>query len=198
MPIRIFDEKGSGANLTVAVKGMQYAVNNGAHILSMSWCFRYSSSILKDAVDYAYGKGVVLCASAGNEFTSIKKYPAAFDHVIAVGATDWEDQRSWFSNYGPWVDIAAPGDFIFSTMPTYHVIFNDPPNYASKNFFWAAGTSCSCPMVASVAALLLSKNPSLTPNEVKVLLCENVDPYHSNKYIGTGRLNAYKALSALL
>jgi subtilisin family serine protease len=196
MPVRILDENGSGAYLIEVVKGIQYAVNNGADIISMSWSFRYRSSILKDAVDYAYGKGVVLCASAGNEYSSIKRYPAALDNVIAVGATDWDDLRCYFSNYGQWVDIAAPGEGIFSTMPTYHVVMNDPPNYMTENFGWAAGTSCSCPMVASVAALLLSKTPSLTPDEVKALLCENVDPY-SGLYIGTGRLNACKALSAL-
>jgi subtilisin family serine protease len=99
------------------------------------------------------------------------------------------------SNYGHWVDIAAPGYCIFTTTPTYHVEYNDAGLY--QNFDWNTGTSFSCPMVTGVAALLLSVDPSLTPDEIKTLLCENVDPYTGNHYLGTGRVNAYKALAAL-
>jgi subtilisin family serine protease len=80
-------------------------------------------------------------------------------------------------------------------MPTYHVYFND---YGWKqNYEYMGGTSSATPLVAGVAALLLSKDPSLTPDEVEALLCGNVDPYNSSEYIGTGRLNAQKALAAL-
>jgi subtilisin family serine protease len=102
------------------------------------------------------------------------------------------------SEYGDWVDIAAPGNLIYTTMPTYHVTFNDwfglKQNY--DNCGW--GTSYATPMVAGAAALLLSKDSSLTPDEVEALLCGNVDPYNSIEYIGTGRLNVQKALAALV
>jgi len=180
-------------------KGLKYAADNGADIISMSWGEDYSvPNIIKDAVNYAYAKGVFLCAAAGNDNANIKLYPAAFENVTAVAATDYNDVRAYFSTYGEWVDIAAPGHYIYSTTPTYHVVMNDPPYYYTQSYSFGSGTSFSSPMVAGVAALLLSKDPSLTPDELKTLLYENVDPYNSTEYIGTGRLNAQKALAALL
>jgi len=201
MPVQVFNETGWGWQLTAAL-GIYYAADNGADICSMSFGFDPYST-LKYAVDYAYSKGVFLCAAAGNSNTSTKLYPAAYENVTAVAATNQNDGRvtpndwpgGWGSNYGDWVDIAAPGNIIYSTMPTYHVTFNDYGAY--QNFDWGCGTSYATPMVAGVAALLLSKDPLLTPDEIKTLLCGNVDPYNSTEYIGTGRLNAQKALAAL-
>jgi subtilisin family serine protease len=142
--------------------------------------------------------------AAGNNNNCIKSYPAAYDHVVAVAATNQNDKRcspdDWGqgegSNYGDWVDIAAPGNLIYTTTPTYDFYFHDVDN-ASLYYEWARGTSFATPMVAGVAALLLSKDSSLTPDEVTAFLCGNVDPYNSTEYIGTGRLNAQKALLAL-
>jgi subtilisin family serine protease len=175
---------------------IQYATDNGANIISMSWGNVSLPNIIENAVNYAYGKGVFLCAAAGNNNNANKFYPAAFENVTAVAATDHADHKASFSNYGEWVDIAAPGKTIYSTMPTYHVLMNDWYHYP-QNYSFGNGTSFASPMVAGVAALLLSKDPSLTPNEIKTLLCGNVDPYTSTYYIGTGRLNAQKALAAL-
>jgi subtilisin family serine protease len=187
----------SSIPLVNATQGIKYAADNGADIISMSFGYRRWSFLLKDAVDYAYDKGVFLCAGAGNTPTKMKFYPAAYDNVVAVGATNWKDQGCRWSTYGHWVDIAAPGDNIFTTTPTYHVVYNDDGTL--QNFSWVGGgTSFSCPLVAGVAALLLSVDPSLTSDEVKTLLCENVDPYSGNHYLGTGRVNAYKALAALI
>jgi subtilisin family serine protease len=195
MPVQVMNKTGSGYWTDIA-NGITYAADNGADIISMSLGDESVPNILLDAVNYAYDKGVFLCASAGNHNEQTKMYPAAYENVTAVAMTDLHDKRSHFltfgSNYGEWVDIAAPGSLIYSTSPTYYITPFVRPNYDS----WS-GTSFATPMVAGVAALLLSKDPTLTPAEVKALLCNNVDPYHSNKYIGTGRLNAYKALSNL-
>lgn len=201
MPVQTFPDVG-GANAIIIAEGMTYAADNGADIMSMSFALS-DSTFIRDAVNYAYDKGVYLCAAAGNSNNSVKNYPAAYDNVTAVAATNQNDKRctseDWIpgsgSNYGDWVDIAAPGNLIYTTMPTYHVYFN---NYGfTQNYSFSRGTSLASPIVAGVAALLLSKDPSLTPDEVKALLCGNVDPYNSTVYIGTGRINAQKALVAL-
>jgi len=202
MPVQVLDEMGSGDWVNISA-GIKYAADNGADVISLS-IGGPSSSVMRDAVNYAYDKGVFLCAAAGNSNTMMKSYPAAYENVTAVAMTNQNDSRvspedgggpGFGSNYGDWVDIAAPGFLIYSTMPSYHVFMND---YGmDQNFDCASGTSFSSPMVAGVAALLLSKNPSLSPDEVKALICGNVDPYNSTKYIGTGRLNAQKALIGL-
>jgi hypothetical protein len=204
MPVRIANEYW-GTTLAMASMGIRYAANNGADVCSMSFGWYSPYQILEDAVNYAYGKGVFLCAAAGNDNKTTKLYPAAFVNVTAVAMTNQNDSRcspeewnisEWGSNYGDWVDIAAPGNAIYSTMPSYHVIWND---YGfTQNYAWSTGgTSYSSPMVAGTAALILSKNCWLTPKQVKEFLCENVDPYNSTEYIGTGRLNAQKALAAV-
>jgi len=196
MPVQVLNETGAGYWDDMA-NGIKYAADNGADVISMSFGGYSVPNILLDAVNYAYGKGVFLCAAAGNKNKVTELYPAAYENVTAVAMTDLNDKRYHFltfgSNYGEWVDIAAPGFSIYSTSPTYYVSPFLRPYYD----FWS-GTSFATPMVAGVAALLLSKNSSLTPDEMKALLCKNVDPYHSNKYIGTGRLNAYKALVDLI
>lgn len=203
MPVRIANESWY-TTWASAAKGIRYAADNGANVCSMSFGWYFSPNLVSDAVNYAYGKGVFLCAAAGNDNQWSKFYPATLDNVTSVAMTNQNDTRcspedwnasGWGSNYGEWVDIAAPGNIIYSTMPTYHVFFNDYGSH--QNFDWGCGTSYASPMVAGVAALLLSVNPSLTPAQVKALLCGNVDPYNSTEYIGTGRLNAQKALTAL-
>jgi thermitase len=195
MSVKILNETGWEAPWEDVAAAIKYAADNGANVISMSFGVYEVHYILEDAVNYAYSKGVFLCAAAGNDNTDNVSYPCAYDNVTAVGWTNLKDQASSYSCYGDWVDIAAPGNLIYSTMPTYHVTDNDygmPQNYT-----FHAGTSAATPMVAGVAALLLSKDPSLSPDEVKALLCNNVDPYTGDKYIGTGRINAYKALAAL-
>ncbi len=184
------------------IDAIQYAVDNGADIISMSIGIEYYRADLEDAVNYAHGNGVFLTASAGNQGWSNEHYPAAYDNVTGVAATNDEDGRmedagqwSASSNYGPWVHVAAPGEDIFSTMPTYHVTLSD---YGISSFYAGelCGTSCSAPNVAGLAGLLLSRNPALSPDELTAMICENADPYNSTYDLGSGRINAYSALSA--
>jgi thermitase len=216
MPVQIASECWT-SDWEIFAAGIVYATDNGAAVISMSCGTYYRSDIIQDAVNYAFDKGVFLCAAAGNDNLRNKFYPAGFENVTAVAATnqndqrctkeDWDPNNYWHgqvqgSNSGDWVDIAAPGSLIFSTMPTYHVTYNDIINpYTGQNnsqeYDWFGCTSSASPLVAGVAALLLSKDSSLSPERVTALLCGNVDPYNSTVYIGTGRLNAQKALDAL-
>ncbi len=195
-------------NLNTIIEAIEYAADNDADIISMSLGTSNYIESFEDAVNYAYDKGVFVCASAGNDDTSTKRYPAGFDNVTAVAATDCNDSRMEYfyeklgiwviSNYGEWVDVAAPGQEIYSTMPTYDCWWS---SYGfSKNYENLSGTSMAAPRVAGLAALLLSKNPLYSPNHLKAIICDedNVDPYDSIYYIGTGRINAYKALNANL
>lgn len=164
------------------VLAIKYAADNGAHVISMSFGGYYLSETEKEAIDYAHEKGSVLVAAAGNDGSPQKRsYPAVVDNVIAVGATDQNDDRAYFSNYGSWIDVSAPGVEIYSTL------FDD--TYDS----WQ-GTSMSTPFVAGLAGLILSKNPNFTNEEVRNVLRSTTDPVISWKYIGLGRINAYKAL----
>jgi subtilisin family serine protease len=198
MPLRETDEVGLDSWPAV-IKAFEYAVDNGADIISLSiGGYADIQNIIEDAINYAYDRGVFLCAAAGNDNRDIRLYPAAFENVVAVGGTFHNDERSSFSTYGEWVDIAAPGTYIYSTMPTYHVTMNDLFGY-TETYSYGSGTSYSAPQVAGVAALLLSIDPILTPDELKELICSNADSYiDDGRYIGTGRLNAQKAVAALI
>ena len=181
MPVKCFNESDFGS-LDDIIDGIHYAADNGADIISMSWGFNEYSSALEDALNYAYSKGCLLIAAAGNDNTCMKMYPAAYNNVIAVSATDEFDEKANFSNYGYWVDVSAPGTDILSTLldGTYG-------NYS--------GTSMACPHVAGIAGLILSKNAGLNQSQISTILKSAVDPVNSAKYIGTGRVNAYEAVS---
>jgi subtilisin family serine protease len=202
MGVKIANETGWGKD-THTADGIKYAADNGADIILPNICFSKNLSVIRNAVDYAYDKGCVLIAPAGNNNRNKKYYPAAQENVIAVAATNDHDERCdeddwgspYGSNFGDWIDVAAPGYQTYTTMPSYHVNIND--HGFQQNYDFLLGTSVSAPITVCLAALLLSRNSSLSPEEVKTLICENVDPYDSEYYIGTGRINAYKTLSAL-
>ena len=165
---------------------IRYAADSGAQTISMSFGGPIPALIVRDAIDYAYSKGVVLIAAAGNDNTDELSYPAAHNKVIAVSATDKNDQKASFSNYGDWIDVSAPGSYILSTIPET----DDGYKYA---FMW--GTSMACPYVAGLAGLIISERPGSTNAEVYTLLRDNTDDI-GNPAIGTGRVNVRKTCKA--
>ena len=164
-----------------------------------------NSAILKDAINYAVDKGVVVVVCMMNTNSQNTFYPAAFPAVIAVGSTDPDDTRTapffWSassgSNYGTHISVVAPGNFIFG------LHYKSNTNYTS---YWG-GTSQATPLVAGIASLLLAQKPSRTPAEIKSIIQSTSedqvgDPLEDiegwDKYYGYGRVNAFKALSQIL
>ena len=139
MPIKVLNSAGNGTFADVAA-GIAWAADHGAQVINLSLGGSSSSSVLQSAVDYAYGKGVVIVAAAGNSGINFVLYPARYPNVIAVAATNSTNAHAGFSNFGPEVDLAAPGVFILSTLP--------------GSYGYLSGTSMSAPFVSGLAAIL--------------------------------------------
>jgi len=197
--VRIMAEKGLDAygygTEDDLANAIIHAVDQGANILSNSWGGYGESYLIHDAVQYAYNHSVLVIAAAGNDATSLKPIPAGYEEVVAVTATDQSDAPAWFTNFGDWVEVAAPGVDIYSTMPTYNVTLND---YGySMNYSYMSGTSMACPHAAGVAALIWSQFPNATRDWVRAQLRFTADDLGNpgfDKYYGYGRINARKAV----
>jgi hypothetical protein len=206
MPVKVLDSTGSGDYYTVS-QGILWAANHGARVLNLSLAGGQPAQTLRDAVNYAHNQGCVVVAAAGN-FASQGDpvmYPAAYPEVIAVAACDSVGARAEYSEYGDYVDLAAPGGTgdsdagcILSTLPggstgTY--------GYRLSPTQPTVGTSMAAPMVAGAAAMLLAQDPLRTPEQVENLMTTTAektgwDAYNNgwNRYLGWGRLNLYRAL----
>jgi subtilisin family serine protease len=163
-----------------------YAVDHGVRVMNISIGGSSSSSILQEAINYAWNHGALVIAAAHNYHTDTPYYPAACDHAVAVSATNESDQKASFSNYGNWIDVAAPGSSILTT--------NRYGGYGNWN-----GTSFSSPIVAGLAALIWSVAPSLTNAEVLAIITQNTDDLGSpgfDIYFGHGRVNVFTSLEA--
>jgi subtilisin family serine protease len=141
MPVKVLNESGYGY-LSDVVKGIYYATDNGARVINLSLGTTSDSDSLRKAVDYAYSKGVVVVAAAGNSASGACAYPAAYASVICVVATDTQNKLASFSNYGG--EIAAPGVSNYST-------------YINSQYARLSGTSMASPHVAGAAALIMQQ-----------------------------------------
>ncbi|RJP26847.1 MAG: hypothetical protein C4536_15090, partial [Actinobacteria bacterium] len=197
MPLKVMDSTGRGYNSDITA-GIRYAADNGAQVINLSLGGTSYSASMRDAVDYAHAAGVVVVASAGNSGDGTMQYPAGYDNVIAVGATDRSDVIASFSTHNSSVDLSAPGVAIHSTMPTYEVGLNSYGyglNYANLN-----GTSMAAPMASGVAALLRSYRPTFTPGEVASYMqtyAHDLGAPGWDEYFGYGRIDAYASLDAI-
>ncbi|PIQ27799.1 peptidase S8 [bacterium (Candidatus Blackallbacteria) CG17_big_fil_post_rev_8_21_14_2_50_48_46] len=191
LPVRVLDNRGSGSWADVA-SGIMWAADNGAKVISLSLGGGSDSQLVGDAVKHAISKDAVVVAAMGNSGREQKSYPAAYPGVVAVGATDSNDTRANFSQYGPWISVSAPGVGILSTFPTY------ASGMPSKDYGSISGTSMATPAVAGLAALVRSQWPDLKQEQVKAHLEATTDDRGDvgfDKYYGHGRINVLKALS---
>ena len=132
---------------TSIVEGINYAVDNGANVISMSFGGD-SSNLEEEAIQNAYYNNVVLVAAAGNNSSSEKFYPAGYSEVLAITSVDSTRSASSFTEYGYWTSVAAPGENIISTVPLTGGILTDPSGYKVLS-----GTSMASPFVAGEVAL---------------------------------------------
>ncbi len=181
---------GVGTDADIAA-GIRWATDNGARIINLSLGGPGSSFVQRDAVAYALSRGCLVVAAMGNDNSDTPSFPAAYPNVLAVGAVDSADLRAGFSNRGPHIDVVAPGVGIRST---------DWDNiYSYKD-----GTSMAAPHVAGLAALLLSRRPSLTAAEVADIIRQTArnlrvnpgDAVPNNQY-GFGLIDASAAMASL-
>lgn len=170
-----------GAYDSDIAKGINWSANRHAKAINLSLGGPGKSAILKRAVDRAWNKGSVVVAAAGNESTSRPSYPAAYGKVIAVAATTRSDRRASFSNYGSWVDVAAPGVQIASTVPGGYA------NYS--------GTSMAAPHVSALTGLLADRGFSKKRIRGRIQsTAVDLGPRGRDPYYGYGRVDAARAV----
>jgi LPXTG-site transpeptidase (sortase) family protein len=152
MPVKVLNASGNGSYADVAA-GIVWAADNGAQVINLSLGGSMPSFVLEDAVNFAYGRDVTLVAAAGNSGSNSVLYPARYPHVIAVAATDSSNNRASFSNFGPEIDVAAPGVAIYSTT-------------LDNNYAYLSGTSMAAPFVSGLAAILRGIPGNVSPDEI--------------------------------
>jgi len=177
MPLRVLNSDGVGSVFHVA-EAIIYATDQGAQVLNLSLGTALQSEVLQEAVDYARSAEVMIVAAAGNLNSTEPQYPAADEGVIAVAALDEQQLKTSFSNYGSWIDLAAPGESIYSVYPI-------------DGYGWWSGTSMATPFVSGQIALLRSLAPWLTLAQIEGQLAakarnlDELDPDYAGQ-LGAG------------
>ncbi|WP_456364240.1 S8 family serine peptidase [Priestia aryabhattai] len=157
--LKALDSEGVGYNSDI-IKAIDWSIENHMDIINMSLGGADQSYAFQQAIDKAYNSGILIVAAAGNESSPVD-YPAKYNNVIAVSATDPSNQLAYFSNRGPEIEVSAPGVNVIST-------------YLGNSYASMDGTSMASPYVAGVLALYKQEYPDLTPTEIRNLLHQNV------------------------
>jgi subtilisin family serine protease len=202
--IKIFDNQGRFTSVTELLRGIRSSIIDGARVINASIGGSYYSKLEEDTYKLADSLGVVVVAAAGNSNSNNDYqpvYPASYETVLSVAASDKTDSIASFSNYGESVDISAPGSQIPSTMNNQSYLAERLPlnfvkNISEEHGIWLlSGTSMATPHVAGLTALILSKNPELNPSQVREIIKNSTDQISGDKQTLYGRVNALNALN---
>lgn len=184
---RVLDARGQGTWESVA-SGILAASRAGARVISLSLGDTYSAPVLEQAVTAAQSRGALVVAAMGNYGDARRVYPASLPGVLAVGATNQQDQRTGFSCQGPWIGVVAPGMQIYSTVP-------HTGRYA---YGYMSGTSMAAPMVSGLAALVMARHPAWTAEQVARRIRESARDLGEPGFdvqTGSGRIDPVAALA---
>lgn len=187
----------AGGTTSIVASAIKHAADNGAKVINMSFGGPHPFEIIRDSVNYAWRKGSVLVAAAGNSGSNGNPifYPAAYENVVSVAATDQNDVKASFSSFGSWVDIAAPGVDIYSLLAATTRGMHVCTESVGYGYCAKSGTSMSAPIVSGVAALIAQKHPGWTNTQIVQKLLLSTDPISgTGQYWKNGRINACKAL----
>ncbi|GMT45994.1 MAG: hypothetical protein IEMM0006_1826 [bacterium] len=195
--VKISSDSTSGKTMSFGYQGIVWAADHGANVINMSWGGPGFYQTGQNVVNYAYNKGSVLVASAGNDGNTSPSYPADYHHVIAVASTNSDDTKSSFSQYGKAIDVCAPGGSNAKGYGIYSTV-----DLVAAKYGYMEGTSMASPIVAGLAGLMLSEDSTLTPEKLTAIMkatSDNIDaenPGYAGQ-LGAGRINAFKAIEAV-
>ncbi|KAA3631182.1 MAG: T9SS C-terminal target domain-containing protein [Calditrichaeota bacterium] len=181
MPVKIAPDGRPTFTISVAAKGILYAVNNGAQVINISWGTPFESTLLREVIAFARANNVFICIAPGNFGNSDIYYPAGFDSTFVVAASNSDGYMTYFTSYGPHVDIVAPGEDILSlrAQGTDMYALSLEPNVRfigdDSLYYLSDGTSMASPVAAGAGALLLSIAPELNVNQIEQLLIDGAD-----------------------
>ncbi len=186
LPVKVLNDNGEGSSYEVA-KGIYWAVDNGADVINMSLGDYYHADVLQEAIRYAYDNDVVLIAASGNDNVEDPMYPAQYEEVLTVASVDETRNRSFFSNYGQHIDVAAPGSHIPSLFP-------------NNQYTVMSGTSMAAPHVAGLAGLIRAMRPDLSNEQVYEVIrttARDLGTEGHDSYYGHGEIDVAGALESL-
>ncbi|MFQ5855210.1 MAG: S8 family serine peptidase [Anaerolineae bacterium] len=176
MPLRVLNSDGLGNVFTIA-EAILFAAQNGADIINLSLGMSKQSRLLANVTEDVTERGIVVVAAAGNLNTDVEQYPAAEESVLGVTSVGPTGEKSAFANFGDWIDVAAPGENIYSAFPV-------------SGYAWLSGTSMAAPFVAGQAALIRSVDPSLSAEDVGSLIKTTAQPLDALNPDYAGELGA--------
>jgi len=198
LPVKVTDANGDGFYSWI-IDGIIWAADNGAKVINLSLGGDVDDPFLKEACQYAHDKGVVIVASAGNDGLLGVLFPAAYDdYVLAAAASDYNDDIADFSNFGPEIDVAAPGVLILGPVPQFYA--DATFGSGSLPYVFATGTSASAPHVSGMAALIRSAKPDLSVDDLMKVIRYTADDVNKAEFpgrddhAGYGRINMARAL----